>query len=869
MRLGILITTLCLVTSALATTQPSFDPRDVVRRVHEARGGPAAGERGFADDGEFLLDTNVVLVPTRGDQMEAAVAFDGTNFLVVWEDASHGGIYGSRVDQSGAVLDPVGIAISGAASGQYVPAVSFDGTSFLVVWQDYRSGNDDIYGARVNLAGIVLDPDGIPISTATDRQESPAVAIDGTSFLVVWADHRGGEYETDIYGARVSQEGTVLDPNGIAISTAAYAQSYPAAVSDGTNFLVVWGDGRGGNSDIYGARVTPGGTVLDPDGIVISQAANNQGDPALGFDGANFLVVWEDNRGGDSDIYGARVNQSGAVLDPVGIAISGAASGQDVPSVAFDDTDFLVVWTDQRNGQYENDIYGARVSPAGTVLDPDGVVISTAARNQYFPVVAFGGTNFLVVWHDVRNGSYDIYGARLSQTGAVLDPDGIIVSTAANEQYTPALAFDGTNFLAVWQDYHDSTGTSDIYGARVSQTGVVLDPTGFVISSADGNEQEPAVCSDGASFFVVWEDQRDSYTGDIYGARVTPDGTVPDPEGIPISTAHDGQEYPAVTFDGADFLVVWDDMRYEQPSPDIFGARVTREGMVLDTAGLVISVAEGAQLVPAVGFDGTNSLVAWSEDGDPGSLYAARVSPSGVVLDSVGIRVADSAYFPSVAKGTTTTLVVWESYRNFPSDTDDIYGARVSPSGVVLDTAEIAISTAPGRQGSPVAAFDGTDFLVAWDDVDGIHGARLSQAGVVFDSGPIRQAAWDPALACGVAGRMLLAYEGWAGRVGDRVYNAHRAWGKMDPNPGIEESRQPPVYSLRPAATVIHDVLFLPKASSHKPQTSSLLDIAGRKVLDLQAGANDVHSLAPGVYFVRAVSRQPLAVSCTKVVLTR
>jgi hypothetical protein len=52
---------------------------------------------------------------------------------------------------------------------------------------------------------------------------------------------------------------------------------------------------------------------------------------------------------------------------------------------------------------------------------------------------------------------------------------------------------------------------------------------------------------------------------------------------------------------------------------------------------------------------------------------------------------------------------------------------------------------------------------------------------------------------------------------------------------------------------------------------SLLLDISGRKVLDLQPGANDVSRLAPGVYFVcsgpSAVSRQPTAVQ--KVVVTR
>jgi hypothetical protein len=44
----------------------------------------------------------------------------------------------------------------------------------------------------------------------------------------------------------------------------------------------------------------------------------------------------------------------------------------------------------------------------------------------------------------------------------------------------------------------------------------------------------------------------------------------------------------------------------------------------------------------------------------------------------------------------------------------------------------------------------------------------------------------------------------------------------------------------------------------------ALLDIAGRKVLDLHPGPNDVSRLAPGVYFLRTglsyASGQPLAV---------
>jgi len=130
----------------------------------------------LALDGEFLIDTSRVIGPAPGDQEYPAVSFDGTNFLVVWQDwrSDYRGIYGARVTLAGAVLDPVGISISTVVEDQSHPAISFDGTNYLVVWQDLRSGDYDIYGARVSPAGTVLDD--FPVVTQEGNQSPSAVA---------------------------------------------------------------------------------------------------------------------------------------------------------------------------------------------------------------------------------------------------------------------------------------------------------------------------------------------------------------------------------------------------------------------------------------------------------------------------------------------------------------------------------------------------------------------------------------------------------------------------------------------------------------------------------------------------------------------
>ena len=83
----------------------------------------------------------------------------------------------------------------------------------------------------------------------------------------------------------------------------------------------------------------------------------------------------------------------------------------------------------------------------------------------------------------------------------------------------------------------------------------------------------------------------------------------------------------------------------------------------------------------------------------------------------------------------------------------------------------------------------------------------------------------------------------------------------------IEEGTKSQVEMTKALPTVVRNILFLPLS----PFTlhSSLFDMTGRAVMSLRPGANDVRTLAPGVYFVRAVGRELSAVRCFKVVLTK
>jgi len=80
--------------------------------------------------------------------------------------------------------------------------------------------------------------------------------------------------------------------------------------------------------------------------------------------------------------------------------------------------------------------------------------ICQAPDVQAAPEVIFADSLFYVFWTDFRYSSvdtYSVYGARVTGTGAVLDPDGKRIF--ANKAETrPSVAYDGDNLLLVLQD---------------------------------------------------------------------------------------------------------------------------------------------------------------------------------------------------------------------------------------------------------------------------------------------------------------------------------------------------------------------------------------------------------------------------------
>src|SRR5207237_41088 len=87
--------------------------------------------------------------------------------------------------------------------------------------------------------------------------------------------------------------------------------------------------------------------------------------------------------------------------------------------------------------------------------------------------------------------------------------------------------------LVVWEDDRESTPgyqLYQIYGARVTADGLVTDPNGFKITTNRVTRLGPAVVSNGHGFFVAWEDwqRTDRAIADIDGSPVSSCGSITD-----------------------------------------------------------------------------------------------------------------------------------------------------------------------------------------------------------------------------------------------------------------------------------------------------------------------------------------------------
>jgi hypothetical protein len=271
-----------------------------------------------------------------------------------------------------------------------------------------------------------------------------------------------------------------------------------ALATSGTNCLSLMLSGTNVCFQLFSTN----GTVIGTTNTI----GSSQSFPLVAYGGGEYLVYWDDTFIDSGGVYGQIISAGGHVMgSPFAIGMPGTPSGGlGAPrALASDGTNFLAVF--QYNG---NDIYGQVITAAGTTNS--AFLISSQLQNGSSAAAIYGKTNYLVIWQSNNNdtgNTNQAYGEFVTSIGSAGSPFQIS-QTASIDQNPEAVAFDGTNYLAVWPwnpgpETDQSVTNWDLYGRLVSQTGS-LPGSELHLVTDPGSQYFPSLTFDGANYLLAW-----------------------------------------------------------------------------------------------------------------------------------------------------------------------------------------------------------------------------------------------------------------------------------------------------------------------------------------------------------------------------
>lgn len=686
--------------------------------------------------------------------------------------------------------------VSGALCNPSSPVISRGGNRFLAVWSDQRSKlgesatQSDIFGMRLDEAGNPLDsvPLAIGVTSAEDR--TPRVCWNGSSWLVTWSTYSPTTYYygASLAAARVSADGEVLDDPALTlIATESSSLAGYTVGTDGSNWVVVTSGTSASDVGVRGFRVSSSGVLLDPGGVLIPTTTPSYTVPPIGFiaaAGGNYLYIytmWNSSDTTADDVMGVRLNSTLAAIGQP-FYISRANGNQTVAGLASNGSAFMVLYNGPGAQTYITDLWGARVSTAGSVLDSAGINISqgnSPAANSLTSRIEWNGTNYVALW------SYNgISSARITSAGSLLDPGGVampgikaaeitasanggyrtvalnnntsvtsaavspalvagpseLISTGAPSQYIGSLANNGASWMLAFLSATADGIAVNVQGLASNGSALSTEPITLGTGTAT-TIGRPKLAWNGSLYLVVWTD---TTRGGVVGCRIDAAGNPLDAEPFFIVAG----DSPSVSALGANFLIAYTYAPvYQYQYTSAYVIRVDgNSGAPLGTA---INVGGAFALNTSVTTVGNRWLALWqqnlSHNNQQGSCLGVFVTADGLLenaFNAGGIGAYRKS--PVAAVSDDTVLLVWADGSHYQEY--DIVARRMAFDGSFIDAQPILVSNPPYSQYAPAVAWNGDEFVVAFNDgrnrttqmevVDmrsDIYGARVTESGVVLD----------------------------------------------------------------------------------------------------------------------------------------
>ncbi len=448
----------------------------------------------------------------------------------------------------------------GSAPKPIAPEVTSDSMGgAILTWHNKGA----LYAQRVDSQGNCLwGKGGRQICSAATEPGTPLTAGDDAGGgIIAWTDKRRSENQPEwsIFAQRLdSQSNAVWTEGGIQVSTepAEVAQSLIDLASDGSGGAILlwykeWKIDERWKTTVHAQRVNPDGSCLwRQQGIQICDTTPDPRWAKLVRDGSGgAIIVWEDNRGQDTDIYAQRISCDGGMLWPDnGIPVARGSGAQLQPQIIDDGTgNFIIAWMESSHPRCdigENNIYAKKIDSKGEPLWVNrGIPVCAAPKNQtHHQLASDGSGGCIIVWLDTRNRpNRDVYAQRVSSEGKILwEADGVLIwdvsgvdkSSIEAGSYDIQIIDDSTGAIAVWQANPKSATVGAfkggrIYAQRLSSTGEPLWPEaiGVYENPSLKSQAYSSVVSDSAGGVIISSKVgKDRWPGLVYAQRIDAEG---------------------------------------------------------------------------------------------------------------------------------------------------------------------------------------------------------------------------------------------------------------------------------------------------------------------------------------------------------
>jgi len=298
------------------------------------------------------------------------------------------------------------------------------------------------------------------------------------------------------------------------------------------------------------------------------------------------------------------------------------------------------------------------------------------------------------------------------------------VSDAAGASLWRGVAWSGSEYLVVWADDREPA-SAELYVTRLDPTGAKIGAD-TRITNGGGGASLPSIVWSGREYGLTWVDNRDSVgsvpTPSIYFARLDAMGAK---IGDDVRVAPGGGITSLVTNPAMGYAIAFFDMNATTAGFDVLFAALDASARIvtgpMGMPGAVrVTTDPGNSFLPSLAALDSGYGVAWHDNRGDGAFHVwfAR-------LDAMGATVAPEVQVTPEPGGAVSLAWNGEGYgvaHAAAGATPQL--ARLDASGAVLGTTDVP--------SAGELVWTGSGYAIGWKSDDAVHVTRVDAAGTVI-----------------------------------------------------------------------------------------------------------------------------------------